>query len=49
MRFVPEKAVKEQAIADFLADYPVPKNCKPYEIVPNEAMTMNITSQNEVW
>ena len=50
MTFVPQKAVKGQAIADFLAAHPVPETSKLYEEIPDEVAEANlISSDSEVW
>ena len=50
MTFVPQKAVKGQAIADFLAAHPVPDTSKLYEELPDEITEANATSKEpEVW
>ena len=36
MQFMPQKAVKRQAVTDFLADYPVLENSKLYDDLPDE-------------
>lgn len=47
MKFVTHNAKKGQAITYFLADHRVLKNSKLYETIPDEAMAMNTTSENE--
>ena len=47
--FVPQKAVKGQALADFLAAHPVPKSSKLHEDISNEIFESNMTSEDEVW
>ena len=47
--FIPQKAIKGQALAEFLAAYPVPKTSKLDEDIPNEVIEANMTSENEVW
>ena len=49
MLFVPQKAVKGQALADFLVAHLVPKNSKLHEDILDEVFESNITSKNEVW
>jgi len=49
MIFVPQKAVKGQALAEFLAAHPVPESSKLYEDIPDEVFEFNITSEDEVW
>ena len=36
MRFMPQKTVKGQAVADFLAEHPDPRMTKLYENLPDE-------------
>ena len=36
MQFLPQKAVNGQAVADFLAEHPVPRMTKLYEDLPDE-------------
>jgi len=49
MTFVPQKAIKGQAIVDFLAGHPVPETSKLHEDIPDEVIEANITSSNDVW
>jgi len=49
MLFVPQKAVKGQALADFLPAHPVLKSSKLHEDIPDEVFESNITSEDEVW
>jgi len=44
MLFVPQKAVKGQTLADFLAAHPVPESSKRHENIPNEVFESNMTS-----
>ena len=48
MLFVPQKAVKGQALVEFLAAHPVLESSKLYEDIPNEVFESNITSKDEV-
>ena len=48
MLFVSQKAVKGQALADFLAAHPVPESSKLHEDIPHEVFESNITSEDEV-
>ena len=48
MTFVPQKTVKGQALADFLAAYPVPKNSKTHIGIPDEVIKDNMTSGDDV-
>jgi len=48
-RFVPQKAVKGQALTDFLAAHPVSENSKLHEDIPYEAFESNMISEDEVW
>ncbi|XP_050941581.1 uncharacterized protein LOC103501632 [Cucumis melo] len=38
--YIPQKAVKGQALADFLADHPVPSNWKLCEVLPDEEVLL---------
>ena len=49
MLFVPQKAVKGLALADFLAAHPVRKSSKLHEDIPDEIFESNMTSEGEVW
>lgn len=46
---VPQQAMKGQGIVDFLANHHVPENSKLYEVIPDEAMAVNTTLQDEIW
>ena len=43
MRFLPQKAIKGQAVADFLADHPVSQTSKLYEDLPDEIAEVCMT------
>jgi len=47
--FVPQKAIKGQALADFLAAHPVSKTLKLHEHISDEVIEDNMTSEDEVW
>ena len=49
MLFVPQKAVKGQALVDFLAAHLVPESSKLHEDIPDEIFESNMTSEDEVW
>ena len=49
MRFVPQKAVKGQALADFLAAHPVLESSKHHEYISDEIFEFNIISEEEIW
>ena len=49
MLFVPQKTVKGQALAEFLAAHPVPKSSKLHEGIPDETFESNTTLEDEVW
>ena len=49
MLFVPQKAVKGQALADFLAAHPISKDSKLHEDIPYEVFESSVTSEDEVW
>jgi ribonuclease HI len=49
---MPQKAIKGQAIADFLADHPIPESSKLYEDIPDEvaeACMIHASSGDQVW
>jgi len=48
MTFVPQKAIKSQALADFLAAHPVPESSKLHEDILDEVIEDNITSSDDV-
>ena len=48
MLFVPQKAVKGQTLAEFLAAHPVLESSKHHEDIPDEVFESNITSEDEV-
>ena len=43
MRFLPQKAVKGQAVADFLAEHPDPRATELYEDLPDEIAEVCLT------
>jgi len=43
MQFLPQKAVKEQAVTDFLAEHPNPRMTKLYEDLPDEVVEVCLT------
>jgi len=49
MTFVPQKAIKGQALADFLAAHPVSETSKLHEDIPDEVIEANMTSSDDVW
>jgi len=49
MIFVPQKAIKGQALADFLAAHPILKTSKLHGDIPDEVIEANMTSKDEVW
>ena len=49
MTFVPQKAIKGQALADFLASHPVSETSKLHEDILDEVIEANITSNDDVW
>jgi len=38
-----------QALADFLVAHPFPETSKLYEVVPDEGIEANMTSDDEAW
>jgi len=49
MLFILQKAVKGQALADFLVAHPVPESSKHHEKIPDKIFESNIISAEEVW
>jgi len=49
MIFIPQKAIKGQALAEFLAAHLVPENSKLHEDISDEVFESNVTSEDEVW
>ncbi|XP_020254223.1 uncharacterized protein LOC109831303 [Asparagus officinalis] len=49
MIFVPKKAVKGQAIADFLSEQHIPWSSKFYEDIPDEGFELNYVSHHQIW
>ena len=49
MIFTPQKAVKGQALAEFLAAHPVPEHSKLHEDILDEVFKSNTTSEEKVW
>jgi len=49
MLFVPQKAIKGQALVDFLAAYPVSENLKLHEDILDEIFESNMFLEDEVW
>jgi len=49
MTFVPQRAVKGQALVDFLAAHPVPETLKLHTDIPDEVIKANMTSEGDVW
>jgi len=47
--FVPQKAIKGQALAYFLAAHPVSEMSKLHEDIPYEVIEANMISNDEVW
>ena len=43
MQFLPQKAVKGQAVADFLAEHPDPRATKLYDDLPDEVAEVCLT------
>jgi len=44
MRFMSQKAIKDQDVADFLADHPVPRTLKLYDDLSDEIAEVNLTN-----
>jgi len=52
MQFIPQKAIKGQVVADFLADHPVPGTSKLYDKLPDEIVEVNLinaSSEEQMW
>jgi len=49
MTFVPQKAIKGQALAVFLAAHPISETSKLHEDIPDEVIEANMTLSNDVW
>jgi len=52
MQFLPQKAMKGQAVADFLAEHPDPRTTKLYENLPDEIAEVcvsQISFEGQVW
>ena len=49
MAFVPQNAIKGQALVYFLSDHLVPETSKLHEDIPDEVIEANTTSDDEVW
>ena len=52
MQFTPQKAIKNQDLADFLADHPVPRTLKLYDDISDEIAEVNVVnafSEEQVW
>jgi len=43
MQFIPQKAIKGQAVTDFLADHPVIGSSKLYNNLPDDIAKVNMT------
>jgi len=46
---IPQKAIKGQALVDFLIAHPVPESLKLHEDISDEIFESNMTSEDEVW
>jgi len=52
MHFLPQKAVKGQAVADFLAEHPDPRATELYEDLPDEVAEVCQTQtsfEGQIW
>ena len=52
MCFLPQKAVKGQSVADFLAEHPDPRATELYEVLPDEVAevcTIQTSFERQVW
>jgi len=48
MLFVPQKAIKSQALADFLTTHSVSESSNLHEDIPDEIFESNMISEDEV-
>jgi len=49
---MPQKAIKRQAVADFLVDHPIPGSSKLYDDLLDEITVVNVihvSSEEQVW
>jgi len=49
MQFMPQKAIKGQVAADFLADHPVSETSKFYDDLPDEITKVNFSLEEKAW
>ena len=52
MQFLPQKVIKGQAVANFLAEHPDPRTTKLYEDLPDEIAEVYMTQmslEEQVW
>ena len=52
MHFLPQKTIKRQAIADFMAENPASGSGKLYEDIPDETTEVHLaqtTLEDQVW
>ena len=49
MTFVPQRAIKGQALVDFLADHPVPEMSKLHTDILDKVIKANMTSKDDTW
>ena len=52
MQFLPQKVVKGQAVADFMAEHPDPRATKLYEDLPDQVTEVYLTQtsfEGQVW
>jgi len=49
MTFIPQKAIKGQALANFLVAHPVLKTSKQHEAIVDEVIKANMISSDDVW
>ena len=52
MHFLPQKAIKGQAVADFLAEHPDPRATELYDDLPDEVAEVCLTQtsfESQVW
>ena len=49
MFFIPQKAIKGQALVDFLTAHPVSESSNLHEDIPDEIFESNMILEDEVW
>lgn len=49
IHFVPQKSTRGETIANFLAEYPIPKNSKFHEDIPDNVAEIKAISKEQAW